>query len=125
MTLVQLTRQAPRSEALIRVYKNQVAINAAAARLLDLHNKDMVNVLVDKDAQASGRGNRLYIGKAKSNAYQVLRRRSSFRICCTALARSIAEALEGTGTYRICPEDSETDFNGEVYYNIFFKKYHD
>lgn len=125
MTLVQLTKQAPRSEALIRVYKNQVVINAAASRLLDLHDKDMVNVLIDKDAQAAGRGNRLYIGKVKSNAYQVLKRRSSYRICCTQLAKSIADALEGRGTYRVCPEDRETDYQGQTFYNIFFRKYHD
>jgi hypothetical protein len=125
MTLVQLSRQAPRSEALVRVYKNQVVINAAAAALLCLQNNDLVSVVIDKDAQAAGRGNRLYIGKVKRNAYAVSKRRKSFRICCTPLAKSMAEALEGYGTYRICPEDSETDAMGQRYYNIFFRKYHD
>lgn len=125
MTLVQLNKQAPRSETLVRVYETQVVINAATAELLGLRDNDLVNVVVDKDAQAAGRGNRLYIGKVRHNAYAVSRRRSSFRICCTALARSIAEALEGYGTYRVCPEDSETDAMGQRYYNIFFRKYHD
>ena len=125
MTLVQLNRQAPRSEALIRVYNNNIVINAAAARLLDLQHGDMVNVLKDKDAESAGRGIRLYIGKAQRNAYRVKERRSTFRVFCTSMARSIAEALEGYGTYRVCPEDSATDAMGQKYYNIFFRKYHD
>ena len=125
MTLVQLTKQAPRSEALIRVYKNQISLNAAAARLLNLSKGDMINVLVDAEAKAAGRGDRLYIGKAKGNAYAVASRGHSFRVCSAVLSRSIANALDGCGTYRICPEDSATNALGHIYYNIFFKKYHD
>ena len=37
--------------------------------------------------------------------------------------KDVAEALEGYGTYRICPEDFSRDIDGTKYYNIFFKKY--
>ena len=65
MTLTSIIRKAPSTEALVRVYKTQMVLNAPAARLLSLHPGEQVAVCVDKDAQASGR-TRLYIGKAES-----------------------------------------------------------
>lgn len=122
MTLTSIIRKAPSTEALVRVYKTQMVLNAPTARLLNLHPGEQVAVCVDKDAQASGR-TRLYIGKAESNAYRVKPRKSTYRICSSALCRSVADALEGYGTYRICPEDYETDARGVRFYNIFFRKY--
>ena len=55
MTLTSIIRKAPSTEALVRVYKTQMVLNAPAARLLSLHPGEQVAVCVDKDAQASGR----------------------------------------------------------------------
>lgn len=123
MTLQRLTHTAPSKEAVLRVYNGKVVLNACASRLLGLNPGDLVNVTYDREHfQASG-DKRLYIGKVKRNAYEVTRRAESYYICSTALSKSIADALQGFGSYRICPEDYTTGLDGEKYYNIFFKKY--
>lgn len=122
MTLTSIIHQAPSTEAVIRVYKTQFTLNSHASRLLALRPGAQVMVCIDKDAQASGR-TRLYIGKVEKNAYRVKPRKSTYRVCSSALCKSIAEALDGYGTYRICPEDYVMNCYDEKFYNIFFKKY--
>lgn len=122
MTLTRITKVAPRSEALIRVYRAQIILNAPASRLLGLIPGSSVNVYADKDAQMAGR-NRLYVGKTKGSGFAAIKRNATYRINSSDLCKSLAEALEGFGTYRICPEDYVLDVNGDRYYNIFFRKY--
>jgi hypothetical protein len=47
----------------------------------------------------------------------------SYYFCSATTAKDVADALEGYGSYRICPEDFTRDTDGIKYYNIFFKKY--
>lgn len=123
MTLQRLIKVAPVSEALIRVYRGKAVLNAQAARLLDITSEDLVAVCFDKE-QYDARGvKRLYIGKASCNAYRLKRRVDTYTICSVPLCKSIADSLEGYGTYRICPEDSTQGLDGNMYYNIFLKKY--
>ena len=122
MTLKCLTKTLPRTEALLRVRKDKVTLNAAASRLLELTPKDMVIVYLDADQLEAGRKG-LYIGKCNSCAYRLKPRGETFYICSAALSKSIADAYEGYGTYRICKEDFLKNASGEKYYNIFFKKY--
>ncbi len=122
MTLTRITKTLPHTEALIRVRKDKVTLNAAASRLLELTPEDMVIVYLDGDQMEAGR-KRLYIGKCNSCAYRLKPRGETFFICSAALSKSIADAYEGYGTYRICEEDFLNGMSGEKYYNIFFKKY--
>lgn len=124
MTLRKLNNSAPIQEALIRIYKSGKAVlNANAARLLELTPEVLVDVRYDEEAHTARKVKRLYIGTAKTNAHAVRKRGFTYSICSSALCHDIADALEGYGTYRICPEDYATDTSGIKFYNIFFKKY--
>lgn len=123
MTLQRLTKTAPSSEALIRVYQGKAVLNKKAATLLDLHKDDLVLVCYDQEAYAAREVKRLYIGKTPSNGYKVKQRNDTFFVCSAVLCRSIASCLDGYGTYRICPEDFTRNIHENKYYNIFFKKY--
>lgn len=123
MTLQRLNKTAPSTESLIRIYKGKVVLNGPASRLLGLSPDTLVSVCYDL-GQYSARGvKRLYIGVAKANAYKLNRRVDTYAIHSSSLSRSLADTLEGYGTYRICPEDYTRDAEGNKYYNIFFKKY--
>lgn len=123
MTLQRLTHTAPANEAVVRVYAGKVTLNACASRLLGLSPGDLVTIAYDKDHYQASGDKRLYIGKVKRNAHKVIKRAESYYICSTSLSRSMADALQGFGAYRICPEDYSIGMDGEKFYNIFFKKY--
>jgi hypothetical protein len=117
--LVSLLNDAPRTEPLVRIYDTYMTFNAHAARLLGLTDGD--KVYIGRDERQA---NNQYVGKAQlkqSNA--VIRRGHTFLLNNSALARKVAGWLEGRGTYRICPEDRVDDSFGNLYYNIFKRKY--
>ena len=117
--LVNLINDAPRTEPLLRVYDNYMVFNANASSLLGL--KDGDKVYVGRDDRSS---NNLYVGKAQmKQSYAVCRRDNTFIVYNAPLTRKVAAWLEGKGTYRICPEDKQHDAVGNIFYNIFKKKY--
>lgn len=122
MTLQRINRAAPAHESLVHVYNGKIVFNANASRLLELHPNASVAICYDKEAYSARGVKRLYVGTAR-NGYKVKPRCETFFISSAPLSRDMAEALEGFGTYRICPEDFSRDTDGTKYYNIFFKKY--
>lgn len=123
MTLQRICKVAPNNEALLRVYKNKVVLNSSSARLLGLTPETLLAICYDNEQLVARGVKRLYIGKAKDNAYSLTKRGETYIINSTSLCRSIADALQGYGTYRVCPEDSTMGSDGNKYYNIFFRKY--
>lgn len=121
MDFEKLIHSAPNKEALIRIYPTYCSFNKAAADLLGLTKDSLINIYIDRQQKLSGRI-RLYIGKEQSNAFHLIQRGSSFLIQSRPLVKRLAECLQGNGTYRICPEDN-TIKEGNIYYNIFFKRY--
>ena len=117
--LVNLTNDAPRTEPLLRIYKNYMAFNAHAVELLGLTDGDKVYI-----GRSERMADNLYVGKARfKQSNIVIRRGNTFLLHNTALCRTVARWLEGMGTYRICPEDRIEDGTGNLFYNIFKKKY--
>lgn len=117
--LVNLTDIAPRTEPVLRVFDNYMTFNAHAAQMLGLSDGDKVYI-----GREERMANNLYVGKAKLKQSNVVRRRGkTFLLHNAALTRAVAGWLEGKGTYRICSEDKMEDCFGNLYYNIFKKKY--
>jgi hypothetical protein len=117
--LVSLINDAPRSEPLLRIYETYMTLNSHAAQLLGLTDGDKVYI-----GREEREGNNFYIGKAKlKQSSLIVRRGRTFLLHNAALARKLADWLEGKGTYRICPEDKIEDCFGNLFYNIFKKKY--
>lgn len=117
--LVNLINDAPRTEPLLRIYKSYMTFNASAVKLLGLTDGD--KVYIGRNARDC---NNLYVGKAlMKQSYAVWRRDNTFILYSAPLSRTVAQWLEGTGTYRICPEDKMDDGFGNIFYNIFKKKY--
>jgi hypothetical protein len=117
--LTNLINEAPRTEPLLRIYDTYMTFNAQAALLLGLTDGD--KVYIGRDER---QGNNLYVGKARLKmSNMVTRRGKTFLLHNSELTRKVASWLEGTGTYRICPEDKMDDSFGNNYYNIFKKKY--
>ena len=123
MTLQRLNRTAPSHESLLHIYKGgKMVFNANASRLLELCPESFVSICFDKESYEARGVKRLYVGTAR-NGHLVKPRRDTFYVCSASLCKDVSEALEGYGTYRICPEDFTRDIDGTKYYNIFFKKY--
>jgi hypothetical protein len=117
--LVTLINEAPRTEPILRVYGNYMSFNMHASKLLGLEEGD--KVFIGRDDRS---GNYLYVGKARmKQSYAVTKRGNTFDLYSAKLAREVAGLLEGTGAYRICPEDKIEDGFGNIFYNIFRKKY--
>lgn len=117
--LVSLTTEAPRTEPLLRIYRNYMTFNAHAASLLGLSDGDKVYI-----GRNERQGNNLYVGKARMKQSNIIVRRGyTFLLHNAELSRAVAGWLEGEGTYRICPEDCMEDGAGNIFYNIFKKKY--
>ena len=117
--LVNLTNEAPRTEPLLRIYDSYMVFNAHASKLLGLADGD--KVYIGRDERMA---NNLYVGKARMKQSNIVTRRGkTFLLNNTELTRAVAGWLEGKGTYRICPEDTFGDTLGNMFYNIFKKKY--
>lgn len=122
MTLQRINRTAPSHEALLHVYKGKLVFNANASRLLELCPESCVAICFDKESFEARGVKRLYVGTAR-NGHRVKPRCDAYYFCSASIAKDVADALEGYGSYRICPEDFTRDTDGIKYYNIFFKKY--
>lgn len=120
MTLVDITTKVSRNEPLLRLYDKKICINAPASAVLGLQEGDSLSFKVNERAENP----HLFVGKEKEarRCYPVKRRANTFVVNDSHLARSLAERLQGVGTYRISKED-HVEYNGVVYYNIFFRKY--
>lgn len=117
--LVNLLNDAPRTEPLLMIYDNYMAFNSHASSLLCLTEGD--KIFIGRDDRAT---DYLYVGKARmKHSYSVIRRGNTFVLYNAPLTRTVADWLEGKGTYRICPEDKIEDGAGNLFYNIFKKKY--
>ena len=119
--LTNITRTPPSGEALIRVYKGQLILNAAAKKLLAL--KDDSKVAFCSGDNGPNGAKRLYIAKKAYSAYSLVRNGRAYRIRSTSLCKAIADMLQGYGTYRIEGETPIRDFNGDICYSIFFRRY--
>jgi hypothetical protein len=122
MTLQILSRTPSSHEALVRIYEGKMVFTASAAKLLGLLPDSLVLIKYDTDAYSARGVKRLYVGTSRFG-HMVKQRRNTYFICSADLCRDVADALEGYGTYRICPEDFSRDADGTKYYNIFFRKY--
>lgn len=120
--LTDITRTAPSGEALLRLYEGQLTLNAAAKRLLGLEDDSQVAFRSGDRIWPDGR-KRLYIAKKAYAAYSLVKVGKAYRIRSSSLCRKLAEMLQGYGTYRIEGENPVTDFNGDICYSIFFRKY--
>lgn len=117
--LVNLLNDAPRTEPLLRVYENYMAFNTYAAKLLGL--AEGAKIFFGREDRTA---DYLYVGKANmKQSYAVQKRGNTFVLYNAALTRKVASWLEGLGSYRICPEDTISDSAGNLFYNIFKKKY--
>lgn len=117
--LVNLLNDAPRTEPLLRIYENYMAFNTYAAELLGL--VEGAKIFFGREERMA---NYLYVGKANmKQSYVVHRRGNTFVLNNAPLTRMVASWLEGSGSYRICPEDKISDGAGNSFYNIFKKKY--
>lgn len=121
MTLQDLTKAVPSNEALIRVYKGQLSFNAAAGRLLRLGPGIKVAFQTDVTPGPAGT-KRIYVGRRSVMGYLVAPVGRTFRVRSSELCRTLADNLQGYGSYRIEEEDPVRDFRGDVYYRLFFKK---
>lgn len=111
------------TEALLRVHKHSLTLNASATQLLGLEDGDKIRIIYDVDEQRNGR-DRLYIGKCNSDIHSIrpVKRGGTFVINSIALSRYLSERMQGRGVYRICPEDKFVQ-DGITWYNIYFRNY--
>lgn len=108
-----LTTIPPSSETLLRVYAaGQITFSRSASSVIGLDPQTKVAFTTIN--------NKVYVTKRESLAYSVVKTGGSYRIRSKALSKSLAETLNGYGTYRIEPENAEKDSRGNVYYPIFF-----
>lgn len=118
--LTDLCHKASRSEPLIRVYDSKVLLNSAASAILGINEQSCLSFKTN-DRETGGH---VYVGSVGTarRCYPVRRRANTFYISDCNLARNLAERLQGKGTYRLSKEDN-IEYNGVIYYNIFFRKY--
>ena len=121
MTIIKdISNTPPSSETLIRIFAaGQLSISKAAADILKLRSDDKIAFV---SAKSTSYGvPMVYIVKRESLAYKVIRRGGHYRIHSQSLCDSLAKALNGYGTYRIEPENMETDSLGNRYYPILIR----
>ena len=109
--LVNLVNILPPTEACLHVYKETVTLNRVAVNLLDLQEGDKINFKKSQSGCIT-----VWIGKVKM-------RRKCAKINSIKLCKALASALQGPGTYRIEEENTISDFSGQIYYSIFFRRF--
>lgn len=124
MDLVNLLNTIPEREPIIRVYDTYAVLNAAAVALLGLEDGDYVRFSQSRTERINGKPF-LYVKKATTafGSTPVHKRCRVMRIEQRQLARLLSEALDGPGMYRVCPDDTIRDDEGQICYNIFFRNY--
>lgn len=116
MTLTDLTKTPPSGQALLRVYPGQLTLNSAARELLGLTDDSQVAFRIDSHRY-------VYVGRKTHSAYKLAKVGKAYRVRSTALCKSLADVLQGYGTYRIENENPARDFSGDICYPVFFRKY--
>lgn len=105
----------------IRVYRDYISINAAAAKLIGLKAGGCVDFYEESPSSSNPHG-RLYIG-ANSSGIKTKPHDHTHRIFSRKLCKNLATHLEeSTGAYKLEPNDSVT-YMGIKYYSIFFKRH--
>lgn len=123
MELENLTTQIPESEPKLRVYPNYAVLNASAVRLLDVKHGDYIQFASPRIEKINGKP-LLYVRKTNRimGCVSARQRGKTMILGSRKLAKVLRETLGGTGTFRVCPEDTVADVNG-TYYNVFFRNY--
>jgi hypothetical protein len=125
MELMNLLNTIPEREPILRVYDNYAVLNAAAVTLLGLEDGDYIRFMQSRFGRVNGKPF-LYVRKSEAafGSTPVRRRHRVMRVDGRPLARLLKDALDGTGVYRVCPDDTiRDDTDGQVCYNIFFRNY--
>lgn len=124
MELKEIFVSIPKSEAVLRIYRNYLCLNSSAVTLLGLDGTGYIKVSNSQDDLSAGRF-RCYIAKVNNTAitsFAYRKRGNTAIVSSRPLAGFLAKNLDGYGTYRICPDDNF--FDGQVnWYNIFFVNY--
>lgn len=116
------------SDALLRIYPDKCTLSAAACRLLGISPDERTpRIQFYRDADERSSRTTVYIGMSRDSTGYVAtaRRKGSTRhIYGRSLAKSIAERLQGFGTYRIDPDTRVTSASdGPARFEVFFRKY--
>lgn len=115
-----------RHDATISIYEGRCILSRRACAILALRPEaPRVRIRQDMEQAQSGRI-RIYIGHSNSPVGYVVKRvkgRGTGQISSASLARTLASALDGYGTYRIQEEIYTQDREGQTQYEIFFRKY--
>lgn len=124
MELVNLLNTIPEREPIIRVYDTYAVLNAAAVTLLGLEDGDYIRFAQSRIERINGKPF-LYVRKSSTafGSTPVRKRHRVMRIDGRQLARLLMDALDGPGMYRVCPDDTIQDADGQLCYNIFFRNY--
>ena len=120
MELVLLTKGLPETEPKLRIYGHYAVFNASAVALLGLQDGDYIQFA----HPLYGFKKETYVRKTQKTvgSYIARKRKGTMRISSRKLSLLLAERLEGSGCYRICPEEKVEDPDG-TWYSIFFKNY--
>lgn len=115
----------PKSEATLKIYENEVVLSEAAVKILCLDDESPLVVFMEDTDAGVKKYRRLYVARATAPwpiKFPSVARGHRRVIRCRDLCRTLSALLDGPGTYRICSDDSCTDF-GITWYNIFFRRY--
>lgn len=118
MTILQdITGCPPTGTPLLRVYHSEIIITAAAARLLALKPSSTIEFKTDMQRK------RVYMRSSDTEGYATKKVGRGYRVHCTALCSHLAELLQGYGSYKIESDNTTTDYKGDIWYGVFFRKY--
>lgn len=108
----------PASEAVIKFRKDgKICLSEKASALLKLKSPEsFVRIKRDEDGK-------IYIGQCRDNGYRFHKKRNQFIFYSVEVARSLSEALNGFGNYRIEEESRVMVYPNDEYYVIFWKNY--
>lgn len=123
--LIPMIRTLDPSEPAVRIGSNRATFNAAAVRLLGLHAGGYVEFRLEQYYLDSGR-KRIYVSRSLTGSNSFLlhprKDRQTLEVSSRVLSRTLGDAMDGWGLYRICREDTTLQ-DGRRWYGIFFKKY--
>lgn len=119
MTMTRISNEAPRTAALLRVYRGYCSLNAAAMRLLNVgyERSRYAELSVSDDGT-------VWICTTNNSADYKITPKSSRtgRINSVTLCRQLADKLGDYGTYRITPERRQYDVTGDKFYYAISKQ---
>lgn len=112
----RLVRVTNTADPFIHIYKDKCVLTAAAVRLLGIEEEHRAEFL-----RLPNHPGIFTCGIDAPLAFPVRRRGNRGVISSKVLAKSLADALDGYGTYRICEEESR-EYQGRRAYEIFFRR---